>query len=49
MEKPLPDPPTEQDKERACAPELAQHELLRKDLPRENLAAALDDFDGDEN
>lgn len=30
-------------------PERAQHELLRKDLPKQDIAEALEEFDGDEN
>jgi hypothetical protein len=26
-----------------------QHDLMRKDLPKQDVADALDDFDGDEN
>jgi len=29
--------------------ERPQHELLRKDLPKRDIAEALDEFDGDEN
>jgi hypothetical protein len=27
----------------------AQHEMLRRDLPKKDVAEALDEFDGDEN
>jgi hypothetical protein len=30
-------------------PERPQHEMIRKDLPKHDIAEALDDFDGDEN
>jgi hypothetical protein len=29
--------------------EPTQHDLMRKDLPKQDVAVALEDFDGDEN
>ena len=52
MEKPHRDPHTDVDEKHedvGSRAHPAQHEMLRRDIPKKDVAEALEEFDGDEN